>query len=71
MATISDCQHHLTDRIVHTTGFYTPVVEHWLERKTAQWVSWQLSNTFYTHTHEEKEEEEEEEEEESYTFSEK
>ena len=27
-----------TDRIAHTTAFVTPVVEHWLERKIAQWV---------------------------------
>ena len=27
-----------TDRIAHTTAFVTPVVEHWLERETAQWV---------------------------------
>ena len=26
------------DRITHTTAFVTPVVEHWLERKIAQWV---------------------------------
>ena len=30
--------HHPTDRIAHTTTFVTPVVEHWLERKIAQWV---------------------------------
>ena len=30
--------HHLIDRIVHTTAFVTPVVEHWLEREIAQWV---------------------------------
>ena len=30
--------HHPTDRITHTTAFVTPVVEHWLERKIAQWV---------------------------------
>ena len=30
--------HHPTDRIAHTTAFVTPVVEHWLERETAQWV---------------------------------
>ena len=24
--------------IPHTTAFVTPVVEHWLERETAQWV---------------------------------
>ena len=30
--------HHPTDRITHTTGFVTPVVEHWLEREIAQWV---------------------------------
>ena len=43
-ATLSDKQqvffyiHHPTDRILHTTAFVTPVVEHWLERKIAQWV---------------------------------
>ena len=31
--------HHSTDRITHTTAFVTPVVEHWLEREIAQWVS--------------------------------
>ena len=30
--------HHPTDRIAHTTGFVTPVVEHWLEQEIAQWV---------------------------------
>ena len=30
--------HHPTDRIAHTTAFVTPVVEHWLERKIAQWL---------------------------------
>ena len=25
--------HHPTDRIVHTTAFVRPVVEHWLERE--------------------------------------
>ena len=30
--------HHPTERIVHTTAFVTPVVEHWLEREIAQWV---------------------------------
>ena len=30
--------HHPTDRITHTTAFVTPVVEHWLEQKIAQWV---------------------------------
>ena len=29
---------HHTDRIIHTTAFVTPDVEHWLERKIAQWV---------------------------------
>ena len=38
-ATVSDLQHvffymhHPTDRIIHTTAFVTPVVEHWLERE--------------------------------------
>ena len=31
--------HHPKDRIAHTTAFVTPVVEHWLERELAQWVS--------------------------------
>ena len=31
--------HHPTDMITHTTAFVTPVVEHWLEREIAQWVS--------------------------------
>ena len=26
--------HHPTDRTTHTTYFVTPIVEHWLERKT-------------------------------------
>ena len=30
--------HHLRERIIHTTAFVTPVVEHWLEREIAQWV---------------------------------
>ena len=30
--------YHPTDRIIHTTAFVTPVVEHWLEREIAQWV---------------------------------
>ena len=30
--------HHPTDRIIHTTAFVTPVMEHWLEQETAQWV---------------------------------
>ena len=30
--------HHPTDRIVHTTAFVIPVMEHWLEREIAQWV---------------------------------
>ena len=30
--------HHLTDRIAHTTAFVIPVMEHWLEQETAQWV---------------------------------
>ena len=28
----------IPDRIIHTTAFVTPVVEHWLERIKAQWV---------------------------------
>ena len=30
--------HHPTDRIIHTTAFVTPVMEHRLEREIAQWV---------------------------------
>ena len=30
--------HHPTDRIIHTTAFDTPVVEHWLEREIDQRV---------------------------------
>ena len=30
--------HHPTDRIIHTTAFVTPVVEHWLEQKIYQLV---------------------------------
>ena len=29
--------HHPTDRIIHTTAFVTPVVEHWLEREITPW----------------------------------
>ena len=25
--------HHPTDRIIHTTSFVTPVMEHWLEQE--------------------------------------
>ena len=28
--------HHPTDRILNTTAFVTPVVEHWLERELVQ-----------------------------------
>ena len=27
--------HHPTDRIIHTTAFVSPVVEHWLDREIA------------------------------------
>ena len=30
--------HDPIDRIIHTTAFDKPVVEHWLEREIAQWV---------------------------------
>ena len=30
--------HHTKDRIVHTTAFARPVVEHCLEREIVQWV---------------------------------
>ena len=30
--------HHPTERIIHTTAFVIPVVEHRLEREIAQWV---------------------------------
>ena len=28
----------IPDRIIHTTAFVTPVMEHWLEREIAQWA---------------------------------
>ena len=28
--------HHTTDKITHTTGFVTPVMEQWLEREIDQ-----------------------------------
>ena len=28
----------IPDRIIHTTAFFIPVVEHWVERGIAQWV---------------------------------
>ena len=31
--------HHPTDRIAHTTAFVTPVVEHWLDREIASYIS--------------------------------
>ena len=31
--------HHPTDRITHTTAFVTQVVEHWLKRQIARWIS--------------------------------
>ena len=31
-------KHHAIDRIAYTTACVTPVMEHWLERKIAQWV---------------------------------
>ena len=31
--------HYPIDRIVHTTAFVTPVVEHWLGGERAQWGS--------------------------------
>ena len=30
--------HHPADRIIRTSVFVTPVVEHWLELEIAQWV---------------------------------
>ena len=35
-ATFSNKQHFSTDRTAHTTAFDVPVVDHWLEWKTAQ-----------------------------------
>ena len=35
--------HNPTDRIMHTTAFVTPVVEHWLDGEIAQWVHHQGS----------------------------
>ena len=36
--------HNPTDRIVHTTTFVTPVVEHFLGEKIAQWVHREVSD---------------------------
>ena len=41
--------HHPTDRIIHTTAFVTPVVEHWLEREIAQWVHHEGSIRYVQH----------------------
>ena len=30
--------HHPTDRMIHTTAFVLPDMEHWLERGIAQWA---------------------------------
>ena len=40
--------HHPTDRIIHTTAFVTPVVEHWLEREITSTRSVQDDNTMVT-----------------------
>ena len=39
--------HHPTDRIIHTTAFVTPVVEHWLEQEIAQWEDRMISIPFF------------------------
>ena len=36
--------HHPTDRIIHTTAFVTPVVDHWLEREIAQYCGQKLKD---------------------------
>ena len=41
-------QYH-TDRMAHTTAFVTPVVEHWLEREIAQWVTSERQVTISIH----------------------
>ena len=38
--------HHPIDRIVHTTAFVTPVVEHWVEREVSE-IKWLLEFTVY------------------------
>ena len=40
--------HHPTDRIVHTTAFVRPVVEHWLEREINRM---RRKEMFYLTTH--------------------
>ena len=42
--------HHPTDRIIHTTAFVTPVVEHWLEQEIEQWVHYEGINPKSHHT---------------------
>ena len=50
MASDTSYMHHPTYRITHTTTFVTPVVEHWLERETAQRVHILLQNLYcYCH----------------------
>ena len=55
--------HHPTDRIIHTTAFVTPVVEHWLEREIAQWVVYLMHIQHIEEVAEYNDEEEEDEEE--------
>ena len=43
--------HQPTDRIAHTTSFVTPVVEHWLERKIAQWVHTYIHTYIHIYIH--------------------
>ena len=31
------------NRIVHTTAFVTPVMEHWLEQEITQWIWWPIA----------------------------
>ena len=43
--------HHPTDRIAHTTAFVTPVVEQWLEREIAQWLTLDRLDEAFRVTH--------------------
>ena len=40
----------IPDRIARTTAFVTPVVEHWLEREIAQWVTWTKFQSKHSYT---------------------
>ena len=46
--------HHPIDRIVHTTAFVTPVMEHWLEREISKWKTKMKISLCYDHEKQDK-----------------